>query len=105
MTRVLRDGRVEFRFYRPGVQSVCVAGDFKEWPEGRLAMTSTAQGWWTVTAKIPPGEYRFHYWADGIAYADYASHGVEFVKRQWTSVLYLRTASRRKTQAAWRMAA
>jgi len=105
MTRILRDGRVEFRFYRPQVQAVFIAGDVKDWPDGRLYMNAAGQGWWTATARIAPGEYQFHYIADGERYADYAAHGVAFVKQQWTSALYVRPAARRKPQAALRLAA
>jgi 1,4-alpha-glucan branching enzyme len=85
MTSIRANGVVEFRFYRPGVAAASVKGDFDASDE--LLMCRDEAGWWTATAKLPAGEYRFRYLADGQWFADYASHGVELEKTVWRSVL------------------
>jgi 1,4-alpha-glucan branching enzyme len=76
---------VEFRFYRPDVSSASVKGDFQDASE--LEMRRDEAGWWTATARLPAGEYRFRYLADGQWFTDFASHGVEYEKQVWRSVL------------------
>src|SRR5688572_32534715 len=85
MTSIRANGMVEFRFFRPGVSSASVKGDFCG--AGDLEMTQEEPGWWTATAQLPAGEYRFRYLADGEWFTDYASHGVEYEKQVWRSVL------------------
>jgi 1,4-alpha-glucan branching enzyme len=88
MTSIRADGAVEFRFFRPGAASVGVAGEFNEWCGEALQMCQTADGWWTAAARLPSGEYRFRYIADGRWFTDFASHGVEAVEKVgWNSVL------------------
>ena len=84
MTSIRANGLVEFRFYRPQVSSASVKGDFNK---DDLLMQRDEAGWWTATAKLPAGEYRFRYLADGQWFTDYASHGVEYEKQTWRSVL------------------
>jgi 1,4-alpha-glucan branching enzyme len=85
MTSVTGTGMVEFRFYRPGASAASVKGDFRE--AGELEMRRDEAGWWTATAQLPAGEYRFRYLADGQWFTDFASHGVEYEKQVWRSVL------------------
>lgn len=87
MTSVRTDGVVEFRFYRPGVNSVSIAGDFNEWSRDQLLMQGDEEGWWSASAQLPPGEYRFRYCADGAWFTDFAAHGVEYEEQRWNSVL------------------
>ena len=89
MTSIRANGLVEFRFYRPQVSSASVKGDFNKGDVNKddLLMQRDEAGWWTATAKLPAGEYRFRYLADGQWFTDYASHGVEYEKQVWRSVL------------------
>ena len=87
MTSIDQDGCVTFRFYRPGVSNVKVLGTFNGWCGDSLLMSQSVDGWWTVCAELPPGEYRFRYQADGEWFSDYASHGVEQSRHGWNSVL------------------
>lgn len=87
MTSVKGDGSVEFRFYRPWVSHVSVAGDFNGWRDGPLSMQPQGDGWWVANVDLPPGEYRFRYVADGRWYTDYAAHGVELSTAGWNAVL------------------
>ena len=88
MTTLCRDAAaVEFRFFRPDVSEVLLAGDFAgDWAQ-RLPMAREAYGWWTLRLELAPGEYRFRYVADGEWYTDFAAHGVEFDEHGWNSVL------------------
>lgn len=69
---------VEFKFFRPQAQSVHIAGDFNDWRERELAMSRTSDGYWTARIKLPAGEFRFRYCADGMWFADYAAFGIEY---------------------------
>ncbi|MCS7032820.1 MAG: glycogen-binding domain-containing protein [Phycisphaerae bacterium] len=86
MVSIREDGRVEFRFFRPGASRVTIAGDFDRW-SGSLEMRNAGRGWWIFDAELPPGEYRFRYRADGAWFTDYAAFGVELGRFGWNSVL------------------
>ena len=53
----------EFRFDRPGAQTVELMGEFNQWKG--LAMTRQANGTWTVKVSIPPGTYGYKFLVDG----------------------------------------
>lgn len=75
---VTLDGNwVEFRFFRPQAQQVHLAGDFNGWREGELPMVLSSEGYWTARLRLPAGEFRFRYCADGEWFADFAAFGVE----------------------------
>lgn len=73
----IQGNHVEFSFYRPGAGRIAVAGDFNGWKTDDLVMSPAGDGNWTVRARIPAGEYRFRYCADGEWFTDYAACGVE----------------------------
>jgi 1,4-alpha-glucan branching enzyme len=77
MTTVQGEGVVQFRFYRPEASNVRVAGDFNGWQGEALPMQRDQEGWWVAEVRLPPGEYRFRYVADGRWFTDYAAYGVE----------------------------
>ena len=87
MTTSDGNGCVTFRFYRPEVSQVLVLGSFNGWHGDSLTMATAGDGWWSITAELPPGEYRFRYRADGEWFTDYAAYGVEQSKHGWNSVL------------------
>lgn len=68
---------VEFLFYRPQAKNVHLVGDFNDWREGEMPLVETRNGYWLARIKLPAGEYRFRYCADGEWFADYAAFGVE----------------------------
>ncbi len=68
---------VEFSFFRPQAGRVHVAGEFNGWKTGELAMARGMDGYWRAKVKLPAGEYRFRYCADGEWFPDYAAFGVE----------------------------
>ena len=71
------DDWVEFRFFRPNASKVHIAGDFNHWQADELAMVRSADGYWHAMMKLPAGEFRFRYCADGEWFTDYAAFGVE----------------------------
>ena len=73
----VNDDWVEFRFFRPAAQDVFIAGDFNEWREGELPMARSDDGYWTAQMRLPAGEFKFRYCADGEWFTDYAAFGVE----------------------------
>ena len=73
----IRDDLAEFAFYRPQAQQVYLVGDFNGWRFDQLPMVPNGQGYWMVKLRLPPGEFKFRYFADGQWFADYAAFGVE----------------------------
>lgn len=66
-----------FRFFRPQAKCVHLAGDFNGWKENELAMVRTRDGYWYACVRLPEGNYRFRYCADGQWFTDYAAFGIE----------------------------
>lgn len=67
---------VEFRFYRPDASSVSLAGDFNHWRTDNLPMNRGTDGYWHASVRLPAGEFKFRYCADGAWFTDYAAFGV-----------------------------
>lgn len=67
----------EFRFYRPQASRVYLAGDFNGWNAQQLPMVRNSEGYWFARLRLPQGEFKFRYCADGQWFADYAAFGVE----------------------------
>jgi 1,4-alpha-glucan branching enzyme len=87
MTSITENGRVQFKFFRPNVDSVRLVGDFDGWDGEGLAMNSRGDGWWTADVRFEAGDYRFRYLADGNWFPDYAAFGVELTKTGCHSIL------------------
>jgi 1,4-alpha-glucan branching enzyme len=68
---------VEFDFYRPSAGRVHLVGDFNEWRAGELPMTRGESGYWHAKMRLPDGEFKFRYCADGAWFTDFAAFGVE----------------------------
>jgi 1,4-alpha-glucan branching enzyme len=69
---------VEFRFYRPQAQEVHVVGDFNGWQPGRDPMRRRDDGQWQARLELPPGTFKFRYYADGRWFTDFAAFGIEY---------------------------
>jgi 1,4-alpha-glucan branching enzyme len=87
MTSITQDGQIEFRFFRQGVRSVQLVGDFNGWAKSGLPMQPAGDGWWTAQVRFDAGEYRFRYVADGTWFTDYAAYGLEMTKNGFNSIL------------------
>ena len=75
---VTLDGEwVEFSFFRPQARQVFLAGEFNHWRAGDLPMLRSESGYWRARLRLPAGEFRFRYCADGAWFADFAAVGVE----------------------------
>lgn len=94
MTQQLPEGDVRFRFYRPEVSEMFLAGDFNGWNVGDLPMTRDRDGWWTCRLCLDPGSYQFRYYAGGQWFTDYASFGVERGPFGWNSVVHVASPQR-----------
>lgn len=86
------DGTVEFRFYRPDVESVAIVGDFNQWRKDRTAMRSAGDGWWSCCLQLLPGTYQFQYFSEGQYFLDYAAFGLEHGPYGLNSVVQVDTA-------------
>ncbi len=67
---------VVFSFFRPQANRVHLAGEFNQWRQKDLPMVRDG-GYWKARLRLPPGEFRFRYCADGEWFADFAAFGVE----------------------------
>jgi len=68
----------DFRFFRPQARQVCIVGDFNNWKPMQLEMKRSEGGYWSSQLQLPPGEFKFRYWADGEWFTDFAAFGVEY---------------------------
>ena len=68
---------VVFSFFRPQAKHVYLAGEFNQWRQRDLPMLRREGGYWTARVRLPAGEFRFRYCADGEWFADFAAFGVE----------------------------
>lgn len=68
---------VEFSFFRPQASHVHLAGEFNGWRHGELPMTRAENGYWMAKMRLPAGEFKFRYCADGQWFTDFAAFGVE----------------------------
>jgi len=71
------EGWVEFSFYRPQARNVFLVGEFDEWGSRDLPMSQSSEGYWQAKMRLPAGEFKFRYRADGEWFTDYAAFGVE----------------------------
>lgn len=68
---------VVFRFFRVQARQVHLVGDFNGWHQSTLPMARTPDGYWMARLRLPVGEFRFRYRADGEWFTDYAAFGIE----------------------------
>lgn len=73
----VKDEWLEFSFYRPQAQQVHLAGDFNNWKATELPMMRTEKGYWVARMRLPAGEFKFRYFADGEWFTDYGAFGIE----------------------------
>jgi 1,4-alpha-glucan branching enzyme len=90
------DGTIEFKFYRPELSQVSLAGDFNGWHRAALPMEREPDGWWRYRLRLAPGVYQFKYFGDGEWYTDYAAFGLERGPLGWNSVVRVDDGARGK---------
>ena len=73
----LKDDFAEFLFFRPHAKEVHLAGDFNSWRTGELPMQRREDGYWLAKVRLPAGDFKFRYCADGEWFTDFAAFGVE----------------------------
>ena len=83
---------VEFSFFRPEAEKVSVAGDFNNWKIGDIELCKCKNGYWRTKVKIPAGEYKFRYCADGQWFTDYAANGIEPGRFGMNSIIIVQKA-------------
>lgn len=91
MVSQMKDGHVEFAYFRPGARSVRLAADFNHWQTSEHALARSDDGWWRLTMTLPPGEYRFKYLIDDQLWeADFSAYAVENDQfGGWNSVMWV----------------
>lgn len=55
----------QFTFYRTGVKSLALVGEFNSWDEHATPMTEVSKGVWTVSVALRPGVYEYQFIVDG----------------------------------------
>ncbi len=88
--------RAEFSFFRPNAHSVHLIGEFNGWQEGNLSMICD-RGYWRGELRLPAGDYRFQYVADGQHFVDYAAFGIEPGPFGFNSVVRIAPLNREPT--------
>ena len=73
----VKDDWVQFSFFRPQASQVFLAGDFNDWKRDELQLLPVGNGYWSARMRLPAGEFKFRYCADGQWFTDYAAFGVE----------------------------
>ena len=66
----------EFSFFRPQAKMVYLVGDFNGWKADQLPLVRGADGCWRGLVRLPKGDFRFRYVADGQWFVDYAAFGL-----------------------------
>ena len=95
----LKNDWVEFRFFRPAARCVHLAGDFNGWRQNELPMIKDDQGYWFARMRLPAGEFKFRYNADGQWYTDYAAFGIEPGRFGMDSIVRVTQSALRLVQA------
>ena len=63
--------RVTFEFHDAGAREVYVAGSFNNWdPTAKEMIDKKADGAFTATLQLPPGDYQYKFVIDGTWCAD-----------------------------------
>lgn len=96
---------VEFRFFRTDAKEVFLVGDFVDWQPHHCPMQDTGRGEWIARLRLPPGEYKFRYLADGQWFTDYAAFGVEYGPFGFDSLVRVAAARRGRACPKQRLSA
>jgi hypothetical protein len=56
----------QFTFYRKGIKSLALVGEFNSWDNQATPMTEVSEGVWTVSLRLRPGVYEYQLLVDGV---------------------------------------
>ena len=73
----VRGNIAEFSFFRPKARKVSIVGDFNGWSISKMPMKRLRDGYWAASLRLPEGDFKFRYYADGEWYVDYAGFGLD----------------------------
>ena len=84
-------GEIVFRVHRPNARRVELVASFTNWEEAPIALEREADGWWSITLQLPPGDHEFQYRIDGSEWlGDFAAHGVRLNDfEQWLGLIHI----------------
>jgi hypothetical protein len=57
--------QIRFVLAAPGARSVELVGDFNDWKQGELELSSSGDGVWSLTMPLSPGRYAYQFVIDG----------------------------------------
>jgi 1,4-alpha-glucan branching enzyme len=60
-----REQDVEFSYYAPAANKVCLAGKFNAWSTTTLPMKKGKDGTWKISIKLQQGKHEYKYFVDG----------------------------------------
>jgi hypothetical protein len=55
----------QFTYYRKGLESISLVGQFNDWDPDSTTMTEVSPGVWTVSLRLRPGVYEYQFILDG----------------------------------------
>ncbi|MGA1790643.1 MAG: hypothetical protein ACMUIM_04095 [bacterium] len=56
---------IQFSYYAPDANQVCLAGDFNNWSTNSCHLTKTNSGEWRAALSLKPGVYDYKFFVDG----------------------------------------
>lgn len=59
----------------PNASAVALVGSFNRWDSAVHRLARGADGWWSITVILPPGEYRYLFLVDGFPHNDPSDDG------------------------------
>jgi 1,4-alpha-glucan branching enzyme len=63
--QMAREQAVEFSYYAPAANKVCLAGMFNSWKTDSLPMKKGKDGTWKISIKLQTGRHEYKYFVDG----------------------------------------
>lgn len=56
---------IQFSYYAPDANKVCLAGDFNNWSTNSCLLAKTNSGEWQASLSLKPGVYDYKFFVDG----------------------------------------
>jgi 1,4-alpha-glucan branching enzyme len=58
--------KIDFVYVDPDAASVSLTGSFNDWSLLKHPMKNNGGGTWKKTVMLPPGDYEYKFWVDGV---------------------------------------